>query len=424
MDPPAHDVYLSMARDTIRRYRIHPCIAVWCAKNEGDPSAAIDEGLRSAIAEEDGRFYQGNSAGGIVSGGGPYWRIDAAQYFSASTYNGVFGFHTEIGMPTIPVADSMRSLAGDQPSWPIGDVWYNHDWCFQGAQGVNGYKDAIDRRLGVSATLDEFCRKAQFVNYEGMRAMFEAWNANLWRDASGLLLWMSHPAHHSTVWQTYDYDLDVNGSYYGARKGCEPLHIQANAADWSVIAVNHSPSAMTGLTATGQLYDLSGAPLASPEQASVTVAASATAPVFSMPFDASLPACHLLRLQLRDPHGTLVAENTYWRYRNDTDLQALNRAGRTTLEVSRAAVVPTRRNGRRELPVRIRNVGDTVAMMVRLSLRERRSRDRILPAEYSENYLWLLPGERKDITVSWPTRIQGPAPRVDVEAYNAPTTTA
>ena len=27
-------------------------------------------------------------------------------------------------------------------------------------------------------------RKAQFVNYESMRAMFEAWNANLWQDAS------------------------------------------------------------------------------------------------------------------------------------------------------------------------------------------------------------------------------------------------
>ena len=52
--------------------------------------------------------------------------------------------------------------------------------------------------------------------------MFEAWNANLWEDATGLMLWMSHPAWHSTVWQTYDYDFDVNGTYYGARTACEP----------------------------------------------------------------------------------------------------------------------------------------------------------------------------------------------------------
>lgn len=36
--------------------------------------------------------------------------------------------------------------------------------------------------------------------------MFEAWNAHLWDNASGLMLWMSHPAWHSTVWQTYDCD--------------------------------------------------------------------------------------------------------------------------------------------------------------------------------------------------------------------------
>jgi hypothetical protein len=49
-------------------------------------------------------------------------------------------------------------------------------------------------------------------------------NAKLWNDASGLMLWMSNPAHHSTVRQTYDYDLDVNGTYYGARKGREAIH--------------------------------------------------------------------------------------------------------------------------------------------------------------------------------------------------------
>jgi hypothetical protein len=50
---------------------------------------------------------------------------------------------------------------------------------------------------------------------------------------------MSHPAWYSTVWQTYDYDLDVNGAYYGARKAasrgtCRPT------PTWRVRAVNHT----------------------------------------------------------------------------------------------------------------------------------------------------------------------------------------
>jgi hypothetical protein len=40
--------------------------------------------------------------------------------------------------------------------------------------------------------------------------------------------------------------------------------------------------------------------------------------------------------------------------------------------------------------------------MVRLSLRERRSGGRVLPTRYSDNYLWLLPGEQRTVTLSCP----------------------
>lgn len=40
--------------------------------------------------------------------------------------------------------------------------------------------------------------------------------------------------------------------------------------------------------------------------------------------------------------------------------------------------------------------------MVRLALRDHRSGKRVLPARYCDNYLWLLPGEGRDITVSCP----------------------
>ncbi len=52
----------------------------------------------------------------------------------------------------------------------------------------------MDRKLGPSDNLDDFCKKAQLINYESHRAIFEAWNSKMWNDASGVLLWMSHPA--------------------------------------------------------------------------------------------------------------------------------------------------------------------------------------------------------------------------------------
>jgi hypothetical protein len=327
--------YLDLVTDTIRRYRSHPCIAVWCGANEEVPPAHLDAGMRQAVADQHGEIiYISNSAGGIVSGHGPYRWVEPASYFDKNTYDTEsFGFHTEIGMPVVSVTESMQNLVGDQPGWPISEVWNYHDWSEKGNQQTGAYKAAIDARLGASTSLDEFCRRAQFVNYESTRAMFEAWNANLWQDANGLLLWMSHPAWHSTVWQTYDYDLDVNGAYYGSRKGCEPVHVQANTSDWTVLVANHTSRAIDRATVTATVYDLAGHRLDRRQQ-TVSVATSATATAFALPIAAGYPNLHLLRLDLRDRHGALLSSNTYWRYRDPADVQALNSAPRTRLQLT------------------------------------------------------------------------------------------
>ncbi|MGW1347043.1 discoidin domain-containing protein [Kribbella sp. NPDC002412] len=402
--------YVDIARDTIVRYRTHPCIVIWCGANEQHPPAAIDAGIAAAVREEDDEIlYLPDSAAGFVSGHGPYYWVDPAKYFDPNTYDTFdFGFHTEIGMPTIPVVESMRNLVGDgDPAWPIGTPWYHHDWSSQGNQRPATYLAAIDERLGASSGLAEFTRKAQFVNYENMRAMFEAWNANLWTDASALLLWMSHPAWHSTVWQTYDYDLDVNGSYYGARKGCEAVHVQANQTDWTTVAVNHTTKAVNA-TVQAELYDLTGNKLASNSQL-VTVAGSNKAEAFTVAFGPELPALHLLRLTLTGAQGEVLSENTYWRYRRPADLQRVNALPAAQLDVRSAT-------SRGKVTATIRNTGKTVAALIRLSLRDR-SGNRVLPAHYTDNYFWLLPGETRTVTAKSSASSSGL--KLEAEPYNS-----
>ena len=48
----------------------------------------------------------------------------------------------------------------------------------------------------------------------------------MWKNASGVMVWMSQSAYPSFVWQTYDYYYDLNGAYWGVKKACEPVHIQ------------------------------------------------------------------------------------------------------------------------------------------------------------------------------------------------------
>jgi archaellum component FlaF (FlaF/FlaG flagellin family) len=410
---------VDIATDTIRRYRGHPSIVVWCGANEGDPPPIVGAGLAAAVAGEDPEIlYIPNSAGGIVSGHGPYRWIDPPAYNNRNTYDtGAFGFHTEIGMPVISTTDSMKNLVGDQPEWPISEVWNYHDWSETANQQTAGYKTAIDTRLGASGSLDQFSRRAQFVNYENHRAMFEAWNANLWKDATGLLLWMSHPAWHSTVWQTYDYDLDVNGAYYGSRKACEPVHIQANLPDWRVVAVNHTTQQRKGVSATATVYDLNGKRLAVPTTQSFDIEPSHSTSAFLVEIPDNAPALHLVRLELKDAAGRLLSQNTYWRYTSPSDMQLLNGLDRTRLTVSTGNASST--SDRQSVVATVTNRGATVASMVRLSVRDSDG-DRVLPAQYDDNYLWLLPGESRQLTVSWrKSAVAKGWAHVSADAYNA-----
>ncbi|MFF3934950.1 discoidin domain-containing protein [Streptomyces phaeofaciens] len=419
MDPPDHDAFVSIARDTVLRYRIHPSVVIWCGANEGNPPAAIDQGMREAVEQQaPGILYQNNSAGGIITGGGPYGWVEPEKYFDPSTYGSKdFGFHTEIGMPVVSTAASLRNMTGDEPEWPIRGAWYHHDWSERGNQAPHTYKAAVEARLGTVTDLDDFARKAQFVNYENTRAMFEAWNANLWDNASGLMLWMSHPAWHSTVWQTYDYDFDVNGTYYGARTACEPLHVQADP-DGRVIAVNHTRKNLRDATVSARLLDLSGRRLGSTRSARLDVAPAATAKAFTTGWTDDLPDLHLLRLTLEDRTGRVLSHNTYWRYRTPDAMRAL--AGTPRTKVSARITRVTRSGSRHELSATVRNDGSAVAAMVRLSLLNDTDGHRVLPTLYSHNYLWLLPGESQQVTLSWPAQaLPSHRPLLTVEAFNS-----
>ncbi|MFI5896932.1 discoidin domain-containing protein [Actinoplanes sp. NPDC051513] len=409
-NPPG---YVDIAGEVIRRFRSHPSIVVWCGANEAFPPPIVDAGLQRAVETEDPEIlYIQNSAGWIVSGHGPYRWIDPAAYNDRNTYDTqAFGFHTEIGMPVIPHVETMRNLVGDEPGWPISTVWNYHDWSTRGNQRTDTYQAAIDARLGASASLEQFAARAQFVNYESHRAMFEAWNANLWDDATALLLWMSHPAWYSTVWQTYDYDLDVNGAYYGSRSACEPRHVQADPATWRVRAVNHTTSPLVG-EVVARHYDLAGRQLGTTLRQRVEVAPSATKPAFSLTPPAGHPL-HLVRLELRDAGGRVISENTYWRYEKDTDMRALTAMTRTRLGLSSDKA---RGNA---ITATVTNRGSSVAALVRLALRDQNG-DRVLPAQYENNYFWLLPGESRRVAVSWPSRLNGcRGVHVTAKAYNA-----
>ena len=236
-NPDDIPTYLANVKDKVVRFRNHPSIAVWCARNEGYPPKSLDDELKKMMAELDPtRLYQSNSADGRgVSSHGPYyWR--APRYF----YRLNESFKTETGSVSVPTIESIQGMMPEKDWETIDDDWAQHDMA-SGAQRGNEYPYTLAKRYGHIRNLADFVQKAQLANYEAFRAMYEGRNAEMFTKTSGVLTWMSNPAQPSFVWQLYEYDLEPNAALYAAKKASETVHVQLNEANGAIEVVNNKP---------------------------------------------------------------------------------------------------------------------------------------------------------------------------------------
>jgi hypothetical protein len=383
-DPDDNDLFMRNVRDTVLRIRNHASIGLYCGRNEGYPPKPLDEGIRQTLAElHPGLHYISSSADDVVSGHGPYRAMPLKSYFASRATP---KFHSEMGMPNIVSMDSLRAMMPESAMWPQGRMWGLHDFSLNGAQGGASFIDHIDRSYGGADNAADWVRLAQYVNYEGYRAMFEAQGKN----RMGLLIWMSHPTWPSFVWQTYDYYLEPTAAYFGAKKACEPLHVQWNPVTDNVEVVNYSAGDARGLTAGVQVLNMDGA-VRWEKSAPVDSGEDSMAAPIHIDYPEGLTAVHFIRLKLTRG-GDTVSENFYWRGLEEYNYRALRDLPKVKIEVVTHA---ERQDGRWLLTTTVRNPAKTPALMVKLKAVREKSGDRILPAIYSDNYIALMPGEQR-----------------------------
>ena len=397
-----NDLFMTNATDVVKRFRNHPSIAVWCPRNEGYAPEQLEPRLQKLIANEDGtRYYAPNSRNLNLRPSGPWhYMKNAADYYR----NNAEGFSTELGTPSIPTAETMKSFIPVEDRWPISDTWYYHDL----HDGQKEYLQAIESRYGKSENLDDLCRKAQLVNYDSHRAMFESWNSKLWKNASGLLLWMTHPAWPSTVWQTYSWDYETHGAYFGAKKACEPLHIQYNLHDQKIVVINTSLKSYQQLIARLEVFDLKGKKVAT-TQNEFDIPANQLTECFTSQFPMDLPDVYLLRLTLSDKNHVL-AQNDYWQSTGtNNSFEAFNQLPAPSLEGK-----ILKREGTK-ITFQVLNTSKVPAIGLKFNLKNMDSGKIVLPAWFSDGYINLLPGEKKIIILELNEKQQI---AVAVEGYN------
>jgi hypothetical protein len=276
-------------------------------------------------------------------------------------------------------------------------------------------------QLGPFDSLQEFERRVQLFNYVDHQAIYEGMYAHLWKPNSGRMIWMTQPAWPSTMWQMYSSDYDTQASFYGIRKANAPLHVQMDLSDHTVQLVNTTRDTARGLHVTAIVVSPENETLAS-KNVSVDATANVTTPLFVLPV-ADLFEKHPLvfvRLELRDAENAMIADNFYWVAKDAESYRALDKLASASVKGDVKAAADVTVDGGREKVwrVHLRNTGGDAAIALKLTLRHADG-TRILPAYYSDNYLSLLPGEERTVSIHAPVDAAGAgSARVSMRGWN------
>jgi hypothetical protein len=400
-------LFLKNARDSILHFRHHPSIVVWCGRNEGVPQPIINEGLATLVRTLDHtRYYTGSSNQVNLRNSGPYQFQPLETFYRINR-----GFSVELGIPSVPTLESIESFIPEADRWPVSDTWAYHDWHQSGNGAVEPFMQHLETEFGAPTGLEDFERKAQMLDYVGHRAIFEGFAAHLWQPNSGRMIWMTQPAWPSMEWNFLSSDYDTQSSYYGVQKACEPVHAQLDLTDGAVDLINLGDARSFKVHVL--VVGLDGKTL-NEQTNQVLAAANDRTPVARPDLD-KLANGHtiLVQLSVSDADGATVSDNFYWWAKDEASLRELNGLPQVKLTASGSAAAD---GSEREATVKIKNSGITPALMIKLTLKDAATGDRILPAYYSENYISLLPGELRTITVKFPAGT--PRPAIGMRGWN------
>jgi len=407
LNPSDDYLFRENVKDVVVRFRNHPSIAVWCPRNEGYAPEFLENLIQQVIARNDGtRHYHGNSRFTNMLPSGPWGYRHTGEFFRLAD-----GFNTELGTVSFSTSETVRKFVGKEDLWPLNDVYVYHNMHFQGKDNFT-WKQYIDdlEKLGKepSGNIDEFARRAQVINYISHRDMYEAWNHKMWDKASGIMIWMSHPAWYGMFWQLYSWDYETLGSFYGAKTACEPLHLQWNIDDNKMIALNTTLHDLKDATAEYAVYSPDGKKLYS-RKVKLTIPANRKTDCFVQVYPDNLPDFGLVRLTLTANKGKEISRNDYWYHGKDRyDLSPISAIAQSGVTIG--GIRTTKGNNNNTIiKAIIKNNTKNIAVSIKMNIRDKAKDNSLLPAYASDGYFNLLPGEMREIIFDLPFADFNPA---------------
>ncbi|TDB61779.1 glycosyl hydrolase 2 galactose-binding domain-containing protein [Arundinibacter roseus] len=421
---PAEETLLSdYFHDQVKWLRNHPSIFTWAGGSDAMPTPTLEKRYRQTLATIDptrpflistGAFESTVSGTSGMKMNGPYEYVPPVYWYEDKKLGGAFGFNSETGPgPQIPPESSIRKMIPEADLWPADNPVWNFHSGRKDFNTMKVYLTALEKRYGAANNLDELTLKAQLMNYEAMRPMFEAFVLNR-REATGVIQWMLNSPWPEFYWQLYDYYLMPTGAFYGTQKACLPTQAIYNYQDHSVYVSNDSPGKISGYSLDITYLD-AASKIIEKRTEPVTLKADEVVKVRTLSSlkNASTPVT-FLDLKIRDQSGKLVANNFYWlaqkadaldwkQYfwfytpqKTFADFSSLNNLPMASVETSSKI---TKTSEGLEVTVTLTNPTDRLAFFIELEVQDKNTGQAITPVFWSDNYVSLLPGERKTLTV-------------------------
>ncbi|SHF88976.1 exo-1,4-beta-D-glucosaminidase [Dysgonomonas macrotermitis] len=409
------DLIAESFADQVLWLRNHPSIIGWMPGSDMLPAPKLEEKYLAFLKESDSsRPYIGaaKERTSELSGktgtkmAGPYEYVGPNYWYIDTKFGGAFGFNTETGIGAqLPVLESIEKFIPKDKLWPLNDYWGFH--CTASATAMNSLKvltEVMDNKYGKADNLEDYLLKADLINYDGTRAMFEAFRANIDK-TTGIVQWMLNSAWPSLYWQLYDYYKVPTAAYYSVKKANQPIQLIYNYGTNAIHAVNETMSDIKGHKAVIQVFDTKSK-LLDKKEVEVTLTTNTASEIFKLQ---ELTGNIFVDTKIFNEEGELVADNFYcisakqdeydwdktdWVHTSAkaySDFKDLAQLPAITLDVK----CEKAESGNDVVySVTIKNTSSDISFFNNLKLKDNNG-DIICPAFWSDNYISILPGEEK-----------------------------
>lgn len=315
--------------------------------------------------------------------GACYWYGDSATVKASG-----FNISASIGAQ-LPVRESLEKML------PSGNL--NLDTL---KNNLDNLTQVIEGQYGEITDMNDYLKKADLINYEATKAMFEAYRINAPK-ATGIVHWKLSSSLPLLYWQLFDYYLVPTSAYYGVKKANIPQQLLYNYKTNTIYYVNNVVTPVER-RARISFYGLDSKLLQAADF-KFRVEADCSKKIYDVD---PLAGNVFMYLQLFDNNDVLLSDNFYClsaemeKYDMENsdevfvqldsyaDYSALNALPQSELEVTVRMELPE--DNTRSIKVETTPANDIISFMTRFVVKDEQG-NIILPVLWSDNYVAVLP---------------------------------